>query len=149
ELFQAGRQREAERAKPQAAKPQATKPPAKRARPRRWRKLEDFVAGSCNRVAHAAALSLVEAPEDVPCPLVLHGPVGTGKTHLLEGIHAGLARSEPGWRVCFVTAEEFTNRFVQAMHHGKLGAFRKQFRDCDALLVDDLHFLARKQATQE
>jgi chromosomal replication initiator protein len=80
---------------------------------------------------------------------VLHGPVGTGKTHLLEGIYAGLRRARPDWRVCYVTSEDFTNRFVQAMRLGKLGAFRKQFRDCDALLVDDLHFLASKRATQE
>ena len=112
-------------------------------------RLDEFVVGASNRVAHAAAVSLVESPQDVPCPLVLHGSGGTGKTHLLEGIHAGLTRSEPEWRVCFVTAEEFTNRFVQAMHQGKLNAFRKQFRECDALLLDDLHFLARKQATQE
>jgi chromosomal replication initiator protein len=160
ELFQAARQREAattmpaakpQAERPQAANPQAGKQTARRgpARPRRWRRLEEFVVGSCNRVAHAAAVSLVETPLEVPCPLVLHGPVGTGKTHLLEGVHAGLAQAEPSWRLCFVTAEEFTNRFVQAMHHGKLGAFRKQFRECDALLVDDLHFLARKQATQE
>ncbi len=152
ELFQAARQREA--AVPAApahpaAKPQAAATQAKKARPRRWRSLEEFIVGACNRVAHAAAVGLVESPQDVPCPLVLHGPVGTGKTHLLEGIYAGLSRGEPGWRVTFVTAEEFTNRFVQAMHLGKLGAFRKQFRDGDALLVDDVHFLVRKQATQE
>src|SRR5207253_747669 len=51
--------------------------------------------------------------------------------------------------VLYVTSEDFTNRFVQAMRLGKLGAFRKQFRDCDALLVDDLHFLATRKATQE
>src|SRR5258708_3118161 len=128
---------------------QAPPQPRSPVRTRRWRLLDEFVVGACNRVAHAAAVGLVESPQDVPCPLVLHGSVGTGKTHLIEGIHAGLARSEPSWRVCCVTAEEFTNRFVQAMHQGKLGAFRKQFRECDALLVDDLHFLARKQATQE
>src|SRR5207253_3394354 len=55
----------------------------------------------------------------------------------------------PDWRVCFVTSEDFTNRFVQAMRLGKLGAFRKHFRECDALLTDDLHFLATKRATQE
>jgi chromosomal replication initiator protein len=82
-------------------------------------------------------------------PLVLHGPVGTGKTHLLEGIYSGVRKRHPEWRVCFVTSEEFTNRFVQAMHKGLLGAFRKHFRECDALLLDDLHFLARKKATQE
>jgi chromosomal replication initiator protein len=118
-------------------------------RTRRWHRLSDFVVGPCNRVAHASALSVVEAPGDGPNPLVLHGPVGTGKTHLLEGIYAGLRRANPSWRVCYVTAEDFTNRFVQAMRLGKLGAFRKQFRECDALLVDDLHFLATKRATQE
>jgi chromosomal replication initiator protein len=150
ELFQAARQRESgpcEKAvQPQTvAKPQALRKPP----PRRWRRLDQFAVGLCNRVAHAAAVALVEAPEEVPSPLVMHGPCGSGKTHLLEGICAGLARSQPEWRVVFVTAEEFTNRFVQAMHQSKLGAFRKQFRECDALLVDDLHFLARKQATQE
>jgi chromosomal replication initiator protein len=153
ELFQAAR-REANQPvqaapAPGDAKSQATPQPRSPVRTRRWRLLDEFVVGACNRVAHAAAVGLVESPQDVPCPLVLHGSVGTGKTHLIEGIHAGLARSEPSWRVCCVTAEEFTNRFVQAMHQGKLGAFRKQFRECDALLVDDLHFLARKQATQE
>jgi chromosomal replication initiator protein len=67
----------------------------------------------------------------------------------LEGIYAGLRRARPDWRVCYVTAEDFTNRFVQAMRLGKLGAFRKQFRDADALLLDDLDFLAAKKATQE
>jgi chromosomal replication initiator protein len=118
-------------------------------RTRRWRRLADFVVGPCNRVAHASALSVVEAPGDGANPLVLHGPVGTGKTHLLEGIYAGLRRGHSDWRVCYVTSEEFTNRFVQAMRLGKLGAFRRQFRGCDVLLVDDLHFLASKRATQE
>jgi chromosomal replication initiator protein len=116
---------------------------------RRWHRLGDFVVGACNRVAHASALSVVEAPGQGPNPLVMHGPVGTGKTHLLEGIYAGLRKNHPDWRVCFVTAEDFTNRFVQAMRLGKLGTFRKHFRECDALLLDDLHFLAGKRATQE
>jgi chromosomal replication initiator protein len=118
-------------------------------RSRRWHRLTDFVVGPCNRVAHASALSVVEAPGDGVNPLVIHGPVGTGKTHLLEGIYGGLRRAQPAWRVCYVTSEDFTNRFVQAMRLGKLGAFRKFFRECDALLVDDLHFLASKRATQE
>src|SRR5262249_27079588 len=116
---------------------------------RRWRHLNEFIVGPCNRVAHASALSVVEAPGQGANPLVLHGPVGTGKTHLLEGIYAGLRRGFPGWRVLYVTAEDFTNRFVQAMRLGKLGGFRKHFRECDALLLDDLHFLATKRATQE
>ncbi len=127
--------------------PRPEPPPQKRTR--RWRRLTDFVVGPCNRVAHASALSVVEEPGEGANPLVLHGPVGTGKTHLLEGICAGLRRARPQWRVTYATAEEFTNRFVQAMRTGKLAAFRRQFRECDALLVDDLHFLAKKRATQE
>jgi chromosomal replication initiator protein len=124
-------------------------PPPGTGAKRRWRRLSEFVVGSCNRVAFASAQSVVEAPGDGANPLVVHGPVGTGKTHLLEGIYAGLRRNKTDWRVCFVTAEDFTNRFVQAMRLGKLGAFRKHFRECDALLLDDLHFLATKKATQE
>ena len=100
-------------------------------------------------MAHASALSVVETPGAVANPLVLHGPVGTGKTHLLEGIYVGLRKNRPDWRVCFVTSEDFTNSFVQAMRQGKLGAFRKRFRDCDALLMDDVQFLGSKPATQE
>jgi chromosomal replication initiator protein len=117
-------------------------------RTRRWHRLSDFVVGSCNRVAYAAALSVVEAPGDGANPIVLHGPVGTGKTHLLEGVYAGLRRAHPDWRVLYLTSEDFTNRFVQALRLKKLPGFRKQFRECDALLVDDLHFLASKRATR-
>ncbi len=118
-------------------------------RARRWHRLSEFVVGACNRVAYASALSVVEAAGEGPNPLILHGPVGTGKTHLLEGVYAGVRRAHPDWRVCYATTEDFTNRFVQAMRLGKLGAFRKHFRECDALLIDDLNFLAGKKATQE
>lgn len=141
----------------------APKPKAKRADPdevalakplttqrtgRRWKALGDFVAGQCNRVAHASALSVVEEPGQGANPLVIHGPVGTGKTHLLEGIFLGL-KKQSDQRPCYVTAEEFTTRFVQASRLGKMSAFRRQFRECSTLLLDDLHFLATKKATQE
>lgn len=115
---------------------------------RRWKSLGDFVTGSCNRVAHASAVSAVEEPGQGANPLVLHGPVGTGKTHLLEGIYAGMRKAWPDARPCYITAEEFTTRFVQASRFEKHGAFRKQFRECFALLLDDLHFLATKPGTQ-
>ncbi len=127
--------------------PQKGEPRPKPAR--RWHRLSEFVVGPCNRVAVAAALSVVEEPGQSANPLVLHGPVGTGKTHLLEGIYAGLRRARAETRVLYVTAEDFTNRFVQAMRTGKLASFRRHFRECDALLLDDLHFLASKKATQE
>jgi chromosomal replication initiator protein len=116
---------------------------------RRWRHLHGFVIGACNRVALAAATSVVEEPGQGPNPLVLHGPVGTGKTHLLEGVYAGLRRSFPEMRVLYVAAEDFTNRFVTALRFGKQSSFRKHFRACDVFLLDDLHFLAKKRATQE
>src|SRR5262249_47536247 len=128
-----------------APRSRPAEPPPRReqaARARRWHRLADFVVGACSRGAFASAQSRVEEPGEGANPLVIHGPVGTGKTHLLEGVYAGLRRARPDWRVCYVTAEEFTNTFVQAMRLGKLGAFRKRYRECDALLVDDLHFLA-------
>lgn len=114
---------------------------------RRWKLLHEFVVGSCNRVAHASALSVIEDPGEGANPLVIHGPVGTGKTHLLEGIFAGLKR-QSDQRPCYTTAEEFTTKFVAASQHGKMSAFRRQFRECSTLLLDDLHFLATKKATQ-
>ncbi|HEV3203444.1 MAG TPA: chromosomal replication initiator protein DnaA [Gemmataceae bacterium] len=118
-------------------------------RTRHWRRLADFVVGPCNRVAYASALSVVEAAGQHANPLVFHGPVGTGKTHLLEGIYAGLRKNHSDWRICYVTSEDFTNRFIQAMRLGKIGSFRHYFRECDVLLIDDLNFLAKKRATQE
>jgi chromosomal replication initiator protein len=124
-------------------------PPRSPKRTRRWRRLSDFVIGPCNRVAHASAHSVVEEPGQGANPLVFHGPVGTGKTHLLEGIYVGLRRTNPDWQVRYVTSEEFTNRFLPALRSGQLPSFRKRFRECDALLIDDIHFLAKTKATQE
>jgi chromosomal replication initiator protein len=159
ELFQAARRQQAtvaEQQAPLAPAPEARPAPAEERRPaaqprrsRRWHRLSEFVVGPCNRVGHASALSVIEAPGQGPNPLVLYGPVGTGKTHLLEGIYAGLRKARPDWRVLYTTAEDFTNRFVQGLRLGKLAAVRKHFRECDALLLDDLHFVARKAATEE
>jgi chromosomal replication initiator protein len=123
--------------------------PAAPRRSRRWHRLSDFIVGPCNRVAHASALSVVEAPGEGANPLVLYGPVGTGKTHLLEGIYSGLRRARPDWRVVCVSSEEFTNRFLQLLHSNRTGSFRRHFRECDVLLLDDIQFLARKRATHE
>jgi chromosomal replication initiator protein len=130
--------------------PRPTPHPPRPARStRRWHVLAEFVVGPCNRVAFAASQSVVEAPGEGANPLVLHGPVGTGKTHLLEGIYAGLRKRSPEFRVLYVTAEDFTNRFVQALRYSKLPGFRKTFREVDALLLDDLHFLVRAKATHQ
>ncbi len=115
---------------------------------RKWRSLADFVVGSCNRVAHASAINVVEEPGHAVNPVVFYGPVGTGKTHLLEGIFAGMRKRWPDQAVRYATAEDFTNAFVQSMHSGRQSAFRQRFRDCAVLLLDDLNFLASKKATQ-
>jgi chromosomal replication initiator protein len=138
--------------KPKAKRPDPDaealdRPVASQRAARRWKALAEFVVGPCNRVAYASALSAVEEPGQGANPLVFHGPVGTGKTHLLEGVFAGLKRK--GERPSYVTAEEFTTRFVQASRLGKMSAFRRQFRECSALLLDNLNFLATKRATQE
>ncbi len=165
ELYRAAREAEEEAKDLQAGVPAAVAPPrptedaearrASRGGPpdskggARWRRLEDFIAGPASRVAHAAALSLVEDPEQAPCPLVFHGPSGVGKTHLLDGIALNFVQRRRDWRVCYLTAEDFTNRFLAALKQGKLSGFRKFFRDADLLIVDDLQFLARKRATHE
>lgn len=136
----------AKRANPDEAA--LAKPIASQRAGRRWRSLADFITGQSNRVAHASALNVVEEPGQGANPLVIHGPVGTGKTHLLEGIYIGL-KKQGDQQPCYITAEEFTTRFVQASRMGKMSAFRRQFRDASALILDDLHFLATKKATQE
>lgn len=111
-------------------------------------RLEDFVVGPANRLAHAAAMEVIENPGASFNPLYLHGPVGLGKTHLLEGIAAALRRRHSAARVYLLRAEEFTNQFLEAMRGHALATFRRRFRELDALLVDDIQFLANKRATQ-
>jgi chromosomal replication initiator protein len=114
---------------------------------RRWKTFAEFVPGASNRVAAAAAQAVIDEGGLGPNPLVLHGPVGTGKTHLLEAIAAGLRkRSE---KPLFLTAEEFTHRFIQSARRQRTGNFRRFTRGAGALLLDDVQFFANKRATQE
>ncbi|MCS6977174.1 MAG: DnaA/Hda family protein [Gemmatales bacterium] len=115
---------------------------------RTFLRLQDFVVGPSNRLAHAAAVNLLERPEQSVTPLTIYGQPGVGKTHLLEGIYAELRQRRGERAGVFVTAEEFTNRFLPAMQSRQLGPFRRHFREAQALFVDDLHFLAGKEATQ-
>lgn len=108
--------------------------------------LESFVTGPSNRMARAAADMVVSRPGEIS-PLVIHGPSGTGKTHLLEGIVALLRQKQPGLGVMLVPAEQFTTGFLQALHGGGLPGFRRSYRSVDMLLVDDLQFFGGKRAT--
>jgi chromosomal replication initiator protein len=109
-------------------------------------RLESFVVGPENRVAHAAAAMATERPGSAS-PLVMYGPNGTGKTHLLEGI-AGAARRERRRRsVVYLTAEQFTTLFLEALRGQGLPSFRRKHRGVDLLLIDDVQFFAGKRAT--
>jgi chromosomal replication initiator protein len=108
-----------------------------------------FVIGEENRVAHAAALAVAEAPSEAYNPLFLHGPPGLGKTHLLAAIANYLAASAPSLNVRYTTAECFTNEFVAALRSSGAEEFKGRYRDLDVLLVDDVQFLEGKRATED
>lgn len=110
--------------------------------------LDTFVVGPSNRLAHAAACRLVDAPTQAASPLVLHGGCGLGKTHLLQGICNGVRTRRPTLEWRYVSGEEFTNEFISAVKSGRIDLFRARFRSVDLLLIDDIHFLANKKATQ-
>lgn len=111
--------------------------------------LDTFVVGACNELAYRAALAVVDTPETAFRPLFLHGGCGLGKTHLLQGICNAVALHHPTRRWCYLSGEEFTNEFIYAVKAGRIDAFRARFRKVDLLLIDDIHFLANKRATQE
>jgi len=108
-----------------------------------------FVVGPANRLSHAAATAVVEAPGRAYNPLFIHGGVGLGKTHLLQAASQAFLRKAPRARLVYTSCEEFVNDFVSAVQQGDLGAFRSRLRDVDFLVIDDIHFLARAERTQE
>jgi chromosomal replication initiator protein len=108
--------------------------------------LDSFVVGDSNRLAHAAARS-VELRLGQVSPLFLHGPTGSGKTHLLEGICAAVRKRGRERRVVSLSAEQFTTYFLEALQGSGLPMFRRKYRDVDLLLIDDVQFFVGKKAT--
>jgi chromosomal replication initiator protein len=110
---------------------------------------EQFVIGTSNRFAHAAALAVAETPGQAYNPLFIHGRPGLGKTHLLHSIGNYVMRHGGSLRVRYSTVEEFTNEFVRAVRARDTDAFKESFRGVDVLLLDDVQFLADKARTEE
>ncbi|WP_454229339.1 chromosomal replication initiator protein DnaA [Propioniciclava flava] len=110
---------------------------------------ENFVIGSSNRFAHAAAVAVAEAPGKSYNPLMIYGPSGLGKTHLLHGIGHYVLQYFPQVRVKYVSTEELTNDFINAISENRTVEFRRTYRDIDVLLIDDIQFLESKIQTQE
>jgi chromosomal replication initiator protein len=108
----------------------------------------EFIVGSGNRLAHASALACVDKPGEAYNPLVLYGGVGVGKTHLLQAIGQEAIEQGRGY-VLYATSETFTNELIHAIREGSTGAFRERYRSVDYLLLDDIQFIAGKEATQE
>ena len=110
---------------------------------------DQFVIGSSNRFAHAAALSVAESPGRSYNPLFIYGPAGLGKTHLLHAIGHHVRTVFRNKRVRYVSTETFMNEFVDAIRSKTMPSFKRRYRDLDVLLIDDIQFLERTQELQE
>ncbi len=110
---------------------------------------DDFVIGTGNQFAHAAALAVGERPSKAYNPLFLYGGVGMGKTHLMQAIGHEIKKRQPEKSICYVSSERFTNDMINALRYSKMTGFRDKYRNMDVLLVDDIQFLVNKERTQE
>ena len=109
----------------------------------------NFIVGSANRLAHAAALSVAERPGHAYNPLFLYGGVGLGKTHLMHAIGNAVAAKFPRKRILYATSEKFTNDFINSIREQRMEDFRNRYRRIDVLLIDDIQFIAERERTQE
>jgi chromosomal replication initiator protein len=110
---------------------------------------DDFIVGSSNQFAHAAALAVANLPAKNYNPLFIYGGVGLGKTHLLNAIGNQIAENDPSANICYTTSEKFTNELINCLRYEKMTDFRNKYRNKDALLLDDIQFLGGKERTQE
>jgi chromosomal replication initiator protein len=110
---------------------------------------ENFVTGPCNRLSHAASLAVADQPGQAYNPLFIHGGVGLGKTHLLQAISQKVLEKNPDARILYLSCDSFINQFILAVETGEMHQFRHRYRLVDLLVIDDIHFLAGHDRTQE
>lgn len=110
---------------------------------------DEFVVGSNNQLAHAAAVAVAANPGHSYNPFFVYGPVGIGKTHLVQAIAHKLLNDKPGSIINYVTSENFTNELVESIRFNKMVEFRNKYRNSDLLIIDDIQFIAGKDKTQE
>ncbi|MBV8780949.1 MAG: chromosomal replication initiator protein DnaA [Phycisphaerae bacterium] len=110
---------------------------------------ENFVTGPCNRLPHAASIAVGDSPGRAYNPLFIHGGVGLGKTHLLQAVCQKVLEKNPESRILYLSCDTFINQFITAVESGEMNQFRHQYRHVDVMVIDDIHFLAGKDRTQE
>ncbi len=110
---------------------------------------EGFVVGSSNRFAHAATLAIAESPAKAYNPLFIYGGVGLGKTHLMQAACHYISEMHKNLKLFYTASESFTNELINAIKNRSTPKFREKYRHVDVLLIDDVHFIAGKEATQE
>lgn len=110
---------------------------------------DNFIVGSSNRMAHAASVAVADAPAKSYNPLFIYGGSGLGKTHLMQAIAQGILDKNPQAKVKYSSSEKFTNELIMAIQTRSTEKFRQKYRNNDVILIDDIHFLAGKEASQE
>ncbi|MGD0021253.1 MAG: chromosomal replication initiator protein DnaA [Smithellaceae bacterium] len=108
-----------------------------------------FVVGPCNQFAHAASIAVAKQPAKNYNPLFIYGGSGLGKTHLLNATGLLTTTAHPELNVMYVSAEEFMNEMINSIRYDRMPKFREKYRNISCLLIDDIHFLAGKERTQE
>jgi len=110
---------------------------------------ETFVTGPNNRLSHAAAVAVASRPGEAYNPLFIHGGVGLGKTHLLQAICQAILQASGSTQICYLSCDAFMNQFLDCVQSGRMNEFRHRYRHVDVLVIDDIHFLAKRDRSQE
>lgn len=110
---------------------------------------ESFITGPGNQLAYAAAVAVANQPGTAYNPLFIHGGVGLGKTHLLQAICQTIIQKQPDLKITYLSCDAFMNQFLDCVQRGQMNEFRNRYRHADVLVIDDIHFLANRDRTQE